>query len=229
MGTVTSPFHGNVQFDRHPTEGCSGFSALREYRNPSPRGQSRTREAQPPQSGGLFGIDVTGGLFGMQAGSYGGGRSVMFESPGQSGRPTLQANAVRGPSPGPRSRSRSVSPSRGPGSSSMGGRGFVPRGGYQNSGRGRGWNGMGRPVVMQRNIATEETVKAVVPPVATSRSSTPFATSPMEEWAQSASTQVPTCMYCGQRGHWMMGCAERLANEAKTMAVARGGTEMKGG
>ena len=21
MGTVTSPFHGNVQFDRHPTEG----------------------------------------------------------------------------------------------------------------------------------------------------------------------------------------------------------------
>ena len=73
MGTVTSPFHGNVQFDRHPTEGGSGFSALREYRNPSPRGQSRTREAQPPQSGGLFGIDVTGGLFGMQAGSYGGG------------------------------------------------------------------------------------------------------------------------------------------------------------
>ena len=50
MGTVTSPFHGNVQFDRHPTEGGSGFSALREYRNPSPRGQSRTREAQPPQS-----------------------------------------------------------------------------------------------------------------------------------------------------------------------------------
>ena len=25
----------------------------------------------------------------------------------------------------------------------------------------------------------------------------------------------------------MMGCAKRLANEAKTMAVARGGTEMK--
>ena len=82
---------------------------------------------------------------------------------------------------------------------------------------------------MQRNIATEETVKAVVPPVTTSRSSTPFATSPMEEWALSASTLVPTCMYCWQRGHWMMGCAERLANEAKTMAVARGGTEMKGG
>ena len=81
---------------------------------------------------------------------------------------------------------------------------------------------------MQRNLATEETVKAVVQPVATSRSSTPFATSPIEEWAQSASTQVPTCMYCGQRGHWMMGCAENLANEAKTMAVARGGTEMKG-
>ena len=118
----------NVQFDRHPTEGGSGFSALREYRNPSPRGQSRTREAQPPQSGGLFGIDVTGGFFGMQAVSYGVGRSVMFESPGQSGRPTLQANAVRGPSPGPRPRSRSVSPSRGPGSSSMGGRGFVARG-----------------------------------------------------------------------------------------------------
>ena len=153
----------------------------------------------------------------------------MFESPGQSGRPTLQANAVRGPSPGPRPRSRSVSPSRGQGSSSMGGRGFVASGGYQNSGRGRGWNGTGRPVVMQRNIATEETVKAVVPPVTSTRSSTPFATSPMEEWAQSASTQVPTCMYCGQRGHWMMGCAERLANEAKTMAAARGGTEMKGG
>ena len=176
-GSVTSPFHGSVQFDRHPTEGGSGFSALMEYRNPSPRGQSRTREAQPPQSGGLFGIDVTGGLFGMQAGSYGGGRSVMFESPGQSGRPTLQANAVRGPSPGPRSRSRSVSPSRGPGSSSMGGR-------YQNSGRGRGWNGMGRPVGMQRNIATEETVKAVGPPVTSTRSTTPVATRLMEEWAQ---------------------------------------------
>ena len=80
---------------------------------------------------------------------------------------------------------------------------------------------------MQRNIATEETVKAVVPPVTTTRSTTPFATSPMEEWAQSASTQVPTCMYCGQRGHWMIGCAERLANEAKNMAVARGCTEMK--
>ena len=83
------------------------------------------------------------------------------------------------------------------------------------------------PVVMQRNIATEETVKAVVPPVTSTRSTTPFATSPMEEWVQSASTQVPTCMYCGQRGHCMMGCAERLANEARTMAVARGGTEMK--
>ena len=138
MGTVTSPFHGNVQFDRHPTEGGSGFSALREYRNPSPRGQSRTREAQPPQSGGLFGIDVTGGLFGMQAGSYGGGRSVMFESPKQSGRHTLQANAVKGPSPGPRSRSRSVSPSRGPGSSSIGGRGFVSRVKYQTNCKGRG-------------------------------------------------------------------------------------------
>ena len=87
----------------------------------------------------------------------------------------------------------------------------------------------GGPVVMQRNIATEETVKAVVPPVTTTRSTTPFATSPMEEWTQSASTQVHTCMYCGQRGHWMMGSAERLANEAKTMAVARGGTEMKAG
>ena len=82
-------------------------------------------------------------------------------------------------------------------------------------------------MVMQRNIAAEETVKAVVPPVTTARSSTPFAASPMEELAQSASAQAPTCMYCGQRGHWMMGCAERLANEAKTMAVARGGTEMK--
>ena len=82
---------------------------------------------------------------------------------------------------------------------------------------------------MQRNIATEETVKAVVPPVTSTRSTTPFATSPMEEWAQSASTQVPTCMYCGQRGHLMIGCAERLANEGKTMAVARWCTEMKGG
>ena len=152
---------------------------------------------------------------------------MMFESPGQSGRPTLQANAVRRPSPGPRPMSTSVSPSRGPGSSSMGGRGFMARGGYQHNGRGRGWNGTGRPVVMQRNIATEETVKAVVPPVTSTRSTTRFATSPMEEWAQSTSTQVPTCMYCWQRGHWMMECAERLANEAKTMAVARGGTEMK--
>ena len=153
----------------------------------------------------------------------------MFESPGQSGRPMLQANALRWPSPGQRPRSMSVSPSREGGSSHMssGGRGFVARGGYQNRGRGRGWNGTGRPVVMQRNIPTEEAVKAVVPPVTTRRSITPFATSPMEEWAQSASTQLPTCMYCGQRGHWMMGCAERLANEAKTMAVARGGTEMK--
>ena len=80
---------------------------------------------------------------------------------------------------------------------------------------------------MQRNIAAEETVKEVVPPVTTTRSTTPFATSQMEELAQSASTQVPTCMYCGQRGHWLIGCAERLANEAKTMAVARCGTEMK--
>ena len=63
----------------------------------------------------------------------------------------------------------------------MGGRGFVSMGGYQNSGRGRVWNGTGRPVVMQRNIAADETVNAVVPPVTTRRSSTPFATSPMEE------------------------------------------------
>ena len=165
----------------------------------------------------------------MSGGSFGGRRSVMFESPGQSGRPTLQANAVRGPSPGPRPRSRSVSPSRWGGNSQMstGGRGFVARRGYQSTGRGRGWNGTGRPVVMQRNIAAEETVNAVVPPVTTTRSTTPFATSPMDEWAQSAITQAPTCLYCGQSGHWMMWCAERLANEAKNMAVARGGTEMK--
>ena len=112
---------------------------------------------------------------------------------------------------------------------STGGRVFVSRGGHQSNGRGRGWNGTGMPVVMQQNIATEETVKALVPPVTTTRSNTPFATSPLEECAQSASTQVPTCMYCGQRGHWMMWCAERLANKAKTMAVARGGTEVKGG
>ena len=80
---------------------------------------------------------------------------------------------------------------------------------------------------MQRNISEEETVKAVVPPVTTARSSTTFAASPLEECAEPASTQTPTCMYRGQRGHWMMGCAQRLANEAKTMAVVRGGTEMK--
>ena len=71
-GFVTSPFQGNVQFDRHPTESGGGFSALREYRAPSPRVQSRTREAQPTSSGGLFGIDVTGGLFVMSGGSFGG-------------------------------------------------------------------------------------------------------------------------------------------------------------
>ena len=110
---------------------------------------------------------------------------------------------------------------------STGGQGFVARGGYQNTGRGRGWSGAGRPVMMQRNIAAEETVMAVVPPVTTARSSTPFAASPLEEWAQSASTRTPACMYCGQRGHWMMGCAERLANESNTMSVVRGGTEIK--
>ena len=47
----------------------AGFSALMEYRGPSPRMQSRTLEAHPPQSGGLFGMDVTGGLFGM-SGSF---------------------------------------------------------------------------------------------------------------------------------------------------------------
>ena len=163
------------------------------------------------------------------SGGLGEGRSVMFESPGQSGRPTLQANAVRWTSPGPRPRSRSVSPSRGGESSHMctGGRRFVTRGGYQNSGIGRGWTGAGRPVVMQRNLAAEVTVKAVEAPITTTRSTTPFAASPMEEWVQSASTMITTCMYCGQRGHWMMGCAERLANEAKTMAGVRGGTEMK--
>ena len=100
----------------------------------------------------------------------------------------------------------------------VGGRGFVSRGGYQSNGRGRGWNGAGRPVVMQRNVATEETVEAVVPPVTSARSPTPFAASPLEEGAQSASTSTPTCMYCGQRGHWMMGCAERLANEVRIMS-----------
>ena len=43
---------------------------------------------------------------------------------------------------------------------------------------------------MQRNITAEETVKAVVPPVTTTRSTTPFATSPLEERVQSASTQA---------------------------------------
>ena len=76
---------------------------------------------------------------------------------------------------------------------------------------------------MQRNIAAEVTVKAVEPPVTTARSTTPFAARPMEEWAQSSSTTTPTCIYCGQRGHWMMECAESLANEARTMAGVRGG------
>ena len=149
------------------------------------------------------------------------GGSVMFESPGQYGRPTLQENARRGPSPGPRPMSRSVSPSRageGP-HMAIGGRGFVARVvGYQSSGRVRGCSGAGRPMEMQRNIAAEVTVKAVEPPVTTARSTTPFAASPTEEWAQSSSTTTPTCMYCGQRGHWMIGCAERLDNEARTMA-----------
>ena len=70
-------------------------------------------------------------------------------------------------------------------------------------------------------------MKAVEAPITTVRTTMPFAASTMEEWAQSSSTQTPMCMYCGQRGHWMMGCAERLANEAKTMAGIRGGTEMK--
>ena len=103
----------------------------------------------------------------------------------------------------------------------------MTRGGYQNSGRGRGWTGAGRPVVMQRNLAAEVTLKAVEAPATTGMSTTPFAASPMGEWAQSASAMTPTCMYCGQRGHSMMGCAERLANEAKAMAGARGGTEIK--
>ena len=50
----------------------TGFSALREYRAPSPRMQSRTREAQPTQYGGLFGMDETGGLIGMSGNFYGG-------------------------------------------------------------------------------------------------------------------------------------------------------------
>ena len=69
-GFVTSPLQGNVQFDRHPTDGGGGFSALREYLAPSHRVQSREREAQPTSSGGLFGIDVTWGLFGMSGGSF---------------------------------------------------------------------------------------------------------------------------------------------------------------
>ena len=105
---------------------------------------------------------------------------------------------------------------------SEGGRGFVQRWGYQSNGMGRGWNGSGKPVVTQRNVATEETVKAVTPPVTTARSTTPFAASPLEVWAQSASTQTPTCMYCGQLCHRMMGCAERLTKEARTMSGVRG-------
>ena len=69
-GFVTSPLQRNVQFDRHPTEWGGGFSALREYRAPSPMVQSRTREAQPTSSGGLFGIYVTGGLFWYVGGKF---------------------------------------------------------------------------------------------------------------------------------------------------------------
>ena len=106
---------------------------------------------------------------------------------------------------------------------SAGGRGRGgPRRGYQSNGRGRGWNGNGRPVLIQREVATEETVKEVVPPVTTARSTTPFAAGALEEWAKSASTETTTCMYCWQRGRWMMGCAERLANEARTMSKIRG-------
>ena len=79
---------------------------------------------------------------------------------------------------------------------SAGGRGFVARACYQSNWRVRGWNGAVMPVVMQRNIAAEVTVKAVEPPVTTAMSTTPFAASPMEEWAQSSSTTTPTCMYC---------------------------------
>ena len=72
-GSATSPFQGNVQFDRHPTYWLgAGFLILREYSAPSSMAQSRTREAQPSQSDGLFGMDVIGGLFGM-SGSFGGG------------------------------------------------------------------------------------------------------------------------------------------------------------
>ena len=86
-----------MQFDSHQTEGVDGFSVLTEYRAPSPSAQSKAREAQLTLSGGLLGMDVTGGLFGMSgmSGGFGWWRSVMFDSPGQSGRPTLQANAVR--------------------------------------------------------------------------------------------------------------------------------------
>ena len=97
----------------------------------------------------------------------------------------------------------------------------MARGVYQSSGGVKGWNGAGRPVAMQRNIAADVTVKSVEPPVTTAR--TPFAASPMEEWAPSSSTTTQTCIYCGQRGHWMMGCAERLVNEARTMAGVSGG------
>ena len=115
------------------------------------------------QSGGVFGMDATGGLFGMSGSFFGGWRSVMFESPGQSGRPTLQANAVRGPSPGPRPMSRSVSPSRWWEVLCQLEVEVLWLVAYQSNGRGRGLNGAGRPVVIQRNIAAEVTVKAVEP------------------------------------------------------------------
>ena len=149
------------------------------------------------------------------------GASVMFESPGQSGRPTLQANVVRGPSPGPKPRSRSVSPSRGGAvrkcqlEVEVLLREWVPE--YRLTERlewcGETGGGSAEYCSGGYGEGSGNTVTST-------RSTTPFAASPTEEWAQSSSTTTPTCMYCGQMGNWMMGCAERLANEARIRAGA---------
>ena len=73
-------------------KGGAGFSARREYRAPAPRAQSRTREAQPTSSGGLFGMDVTGCLFGMSGGF--GGRDQLCLKP-HSSRGGLRCISLR--------------------------------------------------------------------------------------------------------------------------------------
>ena len=69
-GFAISPFHGNVQFDRHPTEGVGWvFGAKGVQSTLSEEAVEDARGAASAISGGgLFGMDVTGGLFGMSGG-----------------------------------------------------------------------------------------------------------------------------------------------------------------